>query len=218
MQYWDMQILLGFLIKDKAQMDYIESIKSSGRSLLILINGILDLSKIEAGRLELQYDYVNTQAYFSEFERIFSLRLAEKGHKFKLDISSDTPASIYIDDARMRQIILNLIGNAIKFTEKGMIILKVSVEFHPAGKSDIKDGKKVIDLRIEVSDTGIGIPEDMFEEVFKPFIQGQGQNVKKYGGTGLGLAITKRLLQLMNGTIDLNSKLNKGKHFHNQDT
>jgi signal transduction histidine kinase/CheY-like chemotaxis protein len=203
--------LLGFLIKDKTQVEYIESIKSSGRSLLILINGILDLSKIEAGRLELQYEYVNTRSYFSEFERIFSLRLSEKGLKFNLDISSETPAGIFIDDARMRQILLNLIGNAIKFTEKGTIRLKVYTEKRRAINASNKKAEEVIDLRIEVSDTGIGIPQEMTEEVFKPFIQ--GQNVKKYGGTGLGLAITKRLLQLMNGTIDLDSQINKGSTF-----
>jgi signal transduction histidine kinase/PleD family two-component response regulator len=205
--------LLGFLNKDKTQMEYIEAIKSSGRSLLILINGILDLSKIEAGRLELQYDYVNTQAFFSEFERIFSLRLSEKGLNFKFEISEDTPEGIYIDDARIRQIILNLIGNAIKFTEKGSILLKVSCLNPHIGKSSSEKEVKLADLRIEVSDTGIGIPHEMLEEVFKPFIQGQGQNVKKYGGTGLGLAITKRLLQLMNGTIDLESELNVGSTF-----
>jgi signal transduction histidine kinase/PleD family two-component response regulator len=205
--------LLGFLIKDKTQMDYIESIKSSGRSLLILINGILDLSKIEAGRLELQYEYVNSQSYFSEFERIFSLRLSEKNLKFNLEISPDIPAAIYIDDARMRQIMLNLIGNAIKFTDHGNIRLKVYTENSQAVSSSEEKAGDFINLRIEVSDTGIGIPKEMLEEVFKPFIQGQGQNVKKYGGTGLGLAITKRLLQLMNGTIDLDSHLNKGSTF-----
>jgi CheY-like chemotaxis protein len=113
----------------------------------------------------------------------------------------------------MRQIILNLIGNAIKFTESGTIGLKVYTEnLQIINPHDEKAGD-FVDLRIEVSDTGIGIPEEMLEEVFKPFIQGQGQNVKKYGGTGLGLAITKRLLQLMNGTIDLTSQLNRGSTF-----
>jgi signal transduction histidine kinase/CheY-like chemotaxis protein len=205
--------LLGFLVKNKTEQDYIESIKSSGRSLLILINGILDLSKIEAGRLDLQYEYVNSQSFFSEFERIFSLRLAEKGLKFILEISPDIPAGIFIDDARMRQIILNLIGNAIKFTENGTVKLKVNTEKQEVRKYSNKKAGEFVDLRIEVSDTGIGIPKDMLEEVFKPFIQGQGQNVKKYGGTGLGLAITKRLLQLMKGTIDLDSELNKGSTF-----
>jgi signal transduction histidine kinase/CheY-like chemotaxis protein len=205
--------LLGFMLEDKTQRDYIDSIKSSGRSLLTLINDILDLSKIEAGKLELQFEFVNSQSFFSEFERIFSLRLSQKGLKFILEISSGTPAGIYIDDARLRQIILNLIGNAIKFTEKGSIKLKVYSENpqiinYPKGKAE-----EFIDLIIEVTDTGIGISKEMQEDVFNPFVQGQGQNVKKYGGTGLGLAITQRLVQLMNGSIELDSQLNKGSSF-----
>ena len=194
--------LLGFMLEDKTQRDYIESIKSSGRSLLTLINDILDLSKIEAGKLELQFEFVNSQSFFSEFERIFSLRLSEKGLKFILEISSGTPAGIYIDDARLRQIILNLIGNAIKFTEKGSIKLKVYTENPQIINYSKEKTEEFIDLIIEVNDTGIGISKEMQEEIFNPFVQGQGQNVKKYGGTGLGLAITQRLVQLMNGTID----------------
>jgi len=205
--------LLGAMLEEKTQRDYLESIKSSGRSLLTLINDILDLSKIEAGKLELQFEYVNSQSFFSEFERIFSLRVSEKGLKFTLEISSGTPAGIFIDDARLRQIILNLIGNAIKFTEKGNIKLKVYTENpqiikYPGDKTD-----EFIDLIIEVTDTGIGISKEMQEEIFNPFVQGQGQSVRKYGGTGLGLAITQRLVHLMNGTITLQSHLKKGSTF-----
>jgi two-component system sensor histidine kinase EvgS len=205
--------LLGLMLEDKTQRDYIESIKSSGRSLLTLINDILDLSKIEAGKLELQFEFVNSQSFFSEFERIFSLRLSEKGLKFILEISSGTPAGIYIDDARLRQIILNLIGNATKFTENGSIKLKVYTENPQIIKYSKEKAEEYIDLIIEVMDTGIGISPEMQEEIFNPFVQGQGQNVKKYGGTGLGLTITQRLVQLMNGTIDLDSQLNKGSSF-----
>jgi signal transduction histidine kinase/PleD family two-component response regulator len=205
--------LLGFMLEDKTQRDYLESIKSSGRSLLILINDILDLSKIEAGKLELQFEFVNSQSFFSEFERIFSLRLSEKGLKFILEISSGTPAGIYIDDARLRQIILNLIGNAIKFTEKGSIKLKVYSENPQIINYSGEKTEEFIDLIIDVTDTGIGISKDMQEEIFNPFVQGQGQNIKKYGGTGLGLAISQRLVQLMNGTINLDSQLNRGSSF-----
>jgi len=205
--------LLGSMLEEKTQRDYLESIKSSGRSLLTLINDILDLSKIEAGKLELQFEYVNSQSFFSEFERIFSLRLSEKGLKFILDISSGTPAGIYIDDARLRQIILNLIGNAVKFTEKGSIRLKVYTENPQIIKYSKNKTEEFIDLIIEVNDTGIGISKEMREEIFNPFVQVQGQNVKKYGGTGLGMAITQRLVQLMNGSIELDSLLNKGSSF-----
>jgi|WetSurMetagenome_2_1015567.scaffolds.fasta_scaffold11476_3 signal transduction histidine kinase/DNA-binding NtrC family response regulator len=205
--------LLGFMLEDKTQRDYLESIKSSGRSLLILINDILDLSKIEAGKLELQFEFVNSQSFFSEFERIFSLRVSEKGLKFILEISSGTPAGLYIDDARLRQIILNLIGNAVKFTEKGSIKLKIYTENPQIVKYSKDKTEEFIDLIIEVRDTGIGISKEMQEEIFDPFVQVQGQDVKKYGGTGLGLAITQRLVQLMNGTITLNSQLKKGSTF-----
>jgi PAS domain S-box-containing protein len=205
--------LLGSLIKDKTQIEYIESIKTSGKGLLLLINGILDLSKIEAGRIELQYEYVNTRSFFSDFERIFSLRLSEKGLKFILDISSETPEGIFIDEARISQIILNLIGNAVKFTDKGSISLKVYTENLQVVEPEGKRTGEVTDLIIKVTDTGVGIPENMLEDVFKPFIQSQGQNIKKYGGTGLGLAISRRLLQLMNGTVGVDSKLNKGSTF-----
>ena len=205
--------LLGFMLEDKTQRNYLESIKSSGRSLLTLINDILDLSKIEAGKLELQFEYVNSQSFFSEFERIFSLRLSEKGLKFILDISSGTPAGIYIDDTRLRQIILNLIGNATKFTEKGSIRLNVHTENPQIIKYSKEKAEEYLDLIIEVRDTGIGISKEMQKEVFNPFVQGQGKNVKKYGGTGLGLAITQRLVQLMNGTIDVDSQLNRGSSF-----
>jgi len=205
--------LLGFMLEDKTQRDYLESIKSSGRSLLILINDILDLSKIEAGKLELQFEFVNSQSFFSEFERIFSLRLSEKGLKFILEISSGTPAGIYIDDARLRQIILNLIGNAIKFTEKGSIKLKVYSENPQIINYSGEKTEEFIDLIIDVTDTGIGISKEMQEEIFNPFVQVQGQDIKKYGGTGLGLAITHRLVHLMNGTIELQSQLNKGSSF-----
>lgn len=205
--------LLGFMLEDSTQRNYIESIKSSGRSLLTLINDILDLSKIEAGKLELQFEYVNSQSFFSEFERIFSLRLSEKGLKFILEISSGTPAGIYIDDARLRQIILNLIGNAVKFTERGSIKLKIYTENPQIIIYSKEKTEEFIDLIIEVTDTGIGISQEMQEEIFNPFVQGQGQNVKKYGGTGLGLAITQRLVQLMNGTINLDSQLNRGSSF-----
>ncbi len=205
--------LLGFMLEDKTQRDYVESIKSSGRSLLTLINDILDLSKIEAGKLELQFEFVNSQSFFSEFERIFSLRLSEKRLKFILEISSGTPDGIYIDDARVRQIILNLIGNAVKFTEKGNITLKVYTENPQITSSSNNKTEEFIDLIIEVTDTGIGISKEMQEEIFNPFVQVQGQNVKKYGGTGLGLAITYRLVHLMNGTITLQSGLNIGSSF-----
>jgi two-component system sensor histidine kinase EvgS len=203
--------LLSSTIIDQTQKDYINSIKSSGRSLLTLINDILDLSKIEAGKLEMEYDYVDTYSFFSEFERIFSLKVTEKDLKFILDITSGTPQGVYIDEARVRQIIFNLIGNAIKFTSEGKITLKVYTENPQIVSYSKEKTEELIDLIIEVKDTGIGISKELQEVIFEPFVQ--ERDYKHYGGTGLGLAITRRLTVLMNGTINLKSELGKGSTF-----
>lgn len=196
---------------NQTQKDYIKSIKSSGRSLLTLINDILDLSKIEAGKLDLEFDFINTHSFFSEFERIFSLKLSEKNLKFIVDISSDTPQGIYIDEARVRQIVLNLIGNAIKFTSNGNIVLKVFAEYTQSLNHAKEKSEYLIDLIIEIRDTGIGISKAMQEAIFEPFIQ--EKKFKHKGGTGLGLTISRRLLTLMDGTISVRSQPGKGSIF-----
>jgi len=203
--------LLGNTVIDQSQKDYVNSIKSSGRSLLTLINDILDLSKIEAGKLDLEYDYVDTYAFFSEFASIFSLKVSEKGLKFILDITSGTPAGIYIDEARLRQIVFNLIGNAIKFTSEGKIMLKVFTQNPQVVNYSKKKSEELIDLIIEVKDTGIGISKELQEAIFEPFVQ--ERDYKHYGGTGLGLAISRRLTLLMNGSISVQSKPGKGSTF-----
>ena len=205
--------LLGYMLEDKTQRNYLESIKSSGKSLLTLINDILDLSKIEAGKLEMQFEFISPVFFFSEFERIFSLELMEKGLELKMEVLSGTPAGLCVDEVRLRQILLNLIGNAIKFTDEGYI--KLSVWTENPQVIELKEGKteELIDLIIEVEDTGIGISIELNDEIFKPFSQQPGQSVKKYGGTGLGLAITQRLVKLMNGTIQLSSEVKKGSKF-----
>jgi PAS domain S-box-containing protein len=205
--------LLGFLVEDITQKKYLESIKSSGRGLLMLINDILDLSKIEAGKTELHFEFVDTRFFFSEFKQIFSLKVLEKELEFILDITSGTPAGIYIDEARLRQVLFNLLGNAIKFTEKGFVKLKVHTENHQVLIINEDKNLEYIDLIIEVEDSGIGISKEFQKEIFKPFVQQQEQSTKKYGGTGLGLAITLRLVELMNGTIELHSDYNEGSIF-----
>ncbi len=199
------------MLVDQVQKEYINSIISSGRSLLTLINDILDLSKIEAGKLEMEYEYVDTYSFFSEFEGIFSLIVSEKGLKFILDIASGTPAGIYIDEARVRQIVFNLIGNAIKFTSEGKIVLKVFAENPHIVNYSKERSVELIDLIIEVQDTGIGISKKLQEAIFEPFVQ--KRDSIKYGGTGLGLTITRRLTSLMNGTIHVYSKPGKGSTF-----
>jgi PAS domain S-box-containing protein len=203
--------LLSSLLTDETQKNYIESIKSSGRSLLTLINDILDLSKIEAGKLELEYDYVDSQFFFTEFEKIFALKAKEKGIKFIVEIQSGTPGGIYVDEPRLRQIVFNLVGNAIKFTDQGYVKLKVHTENIQIIEYKENTTEEFLDLIIEVEDTGIGISKEVMEEIFNPFIQARDQ--KNIGGTGLGLTITRRLTSLMNGTINLKSDLGKGSTF-----
>jgi two-component system sensor histidine kinase EvgS len=203
--------LLSTTSLDQSQKDYINSINSSGKSLLKLINDILDLSKIEAGKLELEYTYVDVYSFFYEFERIFSLKVSEKGLKLILEIAPGTPSGLYIDEARMRQIVLNLLGNAIKFTSKGIIKLKVLTSYSEKNSnSEEKDDNK-IDLVIEVNDTGIGISQELQDAIFEPFVQERGST--KYGGTGLGLTISRRLAGLMKGSISVESEPGKGSKF-----
>ncbi|RPH34495.1 MAG: PAS domain-containing hybrid sensor histidine kinase/response regulator [Bacteroidales bacterium] len=199
--------LLRYTIIDQTQKDYINSIESSGNSLLTLINDILDLSKIEAGKLDLELEYVDSSFFFSEFERVFSLKVSEKGLKFILMISSDMPSGIYIDEARVRQIIFNLIGNSVKFTREGFIKLNIFTE-NLANSTEKPEG--LIDVIIEVQDTGIGISKDLQKTIFEPFVQGKDF---KNRGTGLGLAITKKLLDIMDGTISILSEQGKGSTF-----
>lgn len=199
-------------ISDELQTSYLESIRSSGRSLLTLINDILDLSKIEAEKLELQYNPVDIFSFFKEIETIFSLKIKEKGLKFILDINKNLPVILHLDETRTRQILINLIGNAVKFTEEGYVKLSVeAINF----KNDFFEGKPVeyIDLTIEVEDTGIGIQKKSLEEIFKPFEQQELQSTKKYGGTGLGLTICKRLVKLMDGELTVTSEWGKGSTF-----
>jgi PAS domain S-box-containing protein len=203
--------LLGSTIIDQTQKGYVNSIKSSGKGLLTLINDILDLSKIEAGKLELEFDYVDTNAFFSEFERIFSLKVLEKGLKFDMEIASGTPPGVYIDESRVRQVIFNLLGNAIKFTKEGAIKLKVYTENPQIVNYPNDRSEEFIDLVIEVEDSGIGISRELQESIFQPFTQERGS--KYFGGTGLGLTISKRLLTLMNGSITVYSEIGKGSRF-----
>jgi signal transduction histidine kinase/CheY-like chemotaxis protein len=203
--------LLSNLVTNQTQKDYLSSIKSSGLVLMSLFNDILDLSKIEAGRMHLEYDFIDSRSFFSEFSKIFGFRVEEKGLYFKIEVSGSLPAFIKIDSVRMRQVILNLVGNSVKFTEKGGVTLRV---FHDNRTTNtLPDGTEVylIDLIIEVTDTGIGIPEEFQKQLFESFMQ--VRNRTNQSGTGLGLAISKRLAELMNGDISLQSKPGEGSTF-----
>ena len=207
-----MNAVLGFtdllmsLITDPREKSYLESISSSGKSLLMLINGILDLSKIEAGKMELSCEPVNPQTMFNEIAHLFSLQAAEKHLDFAVNITNDLPECLILDEVRIRQIMFNLIGNAVKFTDKGKIAVTVN-------QSNCRDDSSRINLAVAVEDTGIGIPAKHHQEIFDAFKQTDGQSTKRYGGTGLGLSITKRLIEMMGGTIDVESQEKKGTKF-----
>ncbi len=205
-----MNAIIGFselllkMVTDKKHKNYLDSIQTAGKTLLTLINDILDIAKIEAGRLDIHYDPIDPTSIFNELKQLFSLKMNEKGLKFIIDIDKTLPPALLLDETRLRQVLLNLTSNAIKFTQNGHI--KISIHQYQ------KDTNQ-IDLIIVVEDTGIGIPEDQQNKIFEAFQQMDGQCTRKYGGTGLGLAISKRLVEMMNGRISLKSQIGMGSLF-----
>ncbi len=189
---------------------YLTAIKSSGRSLLTLINDVLDLSKVEAGKFQLEYSAFNPKRVLAEIEQIFSQAIEKKSLEFSIKVNAKFPISIVLDEIRLRQILLNLVGNAVKFTHSGYI--KLSLHSTPV----LKDGNSddCVNIAIAVEDSGVGIPQAEQESVFGAFEQKLGQSHAQYGGTGLGLAITKRLVEIMGGSIYLTSEEGKGSTFH----
>lgn len=192
---------------DPLKKHYIENISASGNALLNLINDILDLSKIEAGKLELQYNAVSIHLLLQEMLTVFEHKVKDKGLNFIVDCDKSVPSSLILDEARLRQILINLISNAIKFTSHGHIQLSV----HAC--EAVEQTKSQIDLLIEVEDTGVGIPDDQQEKIFDAFEQTKGQKTVQYGGTGLGLTICSRLAEMMCGSIEVNSEVGKGSTF-----
>ncbi len=189
---------------DPKQKSYLKTILESGRTLLSLINDILDLSKIEAGRLEISPEFADIRAIAEEIKQLFVHKIEEKGIEFIIEFDSSFPRTIVIDEMRLRQILLNIVGNAIKFTEKGSVSIIVKL---------IEDRGGIIDFEIDIVDTGIGIAKENRDLIFDSFSQLSGIDQKKYGGTGLGLAISKRLCELMGGEISLDSEIGKGSRF-----
>lgn len=205
-----MNAILGFTeilinrVSDKADLEYLQTIHKSGKTLLAIINDILDLSKIESGRLDFSKENVDLRIVISDIKRIFSKQLSDKSLSFISEIPDDFPEMINTDDIRLRQILTNLVGNAIKFTEEGYI--KVCLDYQKGASGYDK-------LKIDIVDTGIGIPENERERIFKAFIQQSQQNARKYGGTGLGLTITKKLITGLGGSIKLNANQPNGSIF-----
>jgi len=189
---------------DEEQKEYLETIISSGEHMLSLINNILDLTKIEAGHLVLNWQTVEVKSVEKFILNKFKLEAAKKSVNIVFNISDDTPKNIITDDQRLHQILINLIGNALKFTNSGAVIVSIN----NANKNDDNRG-----LRISVQDTGIGMDAKTTKKIFAPFIQGDASTTKKYGGTGLGLSICKKLVVAMGGDIHVTSELNVGSTF-----
>jgi signal transduction histidine kinase/CheY-like chemotaxis protein len=186
------------------QRDYAETIRGSAESLLGILNEILDLSKMEAGRMTLAHAEFEMQSLVEEVVSAFAPPAAKKGLELVCAISPELPAALSGDAIRIRQVLVNLVGNAVKFTEKGDIL--VSAEL-------VSQTQESARVRISVRDTGIGIPKDRLESVFEAFTQVDGSSTRRFGGTGLGLTISKRLIELMGGKIAVESMLGTGATF-----
>ncbi|HSB69907.1 MAG TPA: GAF domain-containing protein [Candidatus Methylomirabilis sp.] len=187
------------------QREYLGMVKASADALLGIINEILDFSKIEAGRLELEPVRFSLDAVLGQTLRTLALRAHQKGLELACQVLPDVPDALVGDPGRLRQILLNLVGNAIKFTEAGEVIVRVEAA-SPAGEA--------LALHFAVTDTGIGIPPAQQQQIFQPFTQADGSTTRRYGGTGLGLTIASRLVELMGGRIWLDSDPGRGSTFH----
>lgn len=202
--------LLSVKLSDPQLSSYVDSIKSSGKSLLTLINDILDLSKIEAGKLSLQKEFIDIGFLIDDIKNIFSLKIEEKTLDLIINIDGMLPRFLYLDETRTRQILINLIGNAIKFTEEGFIKVKI---FSKIDIQEKKNKESTIKVIIEVEDSGSGIEKENLEKIFETFTQEDQHSTKRYGGTGLGLPISRKLVEIMGGSLTVSSELGSGSIF-----
>lgn len=189
---------------DTEQRQYVEILRNSGESLLVLINDILDFSKIEAGKLELERLNIDLKSWFDDFTTMMGVKAQEKNLVFICHIDSDVPRHVSGDPGRIRQILTNLTGNAIKFTHSGEVTVRLSLE------SQTEDSAFI---RFSVRDTGIGIPQNKIDSLFVKFTQVDASTTRKFGGSGLGLAISNQLAELMGGKIYVESVEGIGSHF-----
>jgi PAS domain S-box-containing protein len=190
---------------DLEQREYLDSVRLSADSLLTIINEILDFSKIEVGKLSLEPIEFSLRDNLGQAMKTLAIRAYEKNLELAYYVPPELPDLIVGDPTRLRQIILNLVGNAIKFTEKGEVVVRVELEAQEA------DG---LSLRFSISDTGIGIPPEKQKLIFDPFTQADASTTRQYGGSGLGLSISKRLIEMMQGRIWLESEVGKGTTFY----
>lgn len=198
--------LLTDKIENKENLEFIKGIHSSGKNLLMLINDILDLSKIEAGKMEMVNEPVNIKQLCEDIKQMFTIKAKSSNLFFDIDVNPNIPDYILLDETRLRQILFNLVGNAIKFTHDGGV--KIVVD-----SLDKNIQSSIIDLTIKVIDTGIGIADDQQSIIFQAFRQKEEQSTRRYGGTGLGLTITKRLVEMMGGEITVESEVGRGSEF-----
>jgi PAS domain S-box-containing protein len=202
------------------QRDFVQTIRNSGESLLIIINDILDFSKIEAGRMELEESPFDLRECVENTLELFSFRARNKGLELGCLINPGVPKAIFGDPTRVNQNLVNLIGNAIKFTERGEIVVsidarKVQKQFHSqAHQEERNQNDSWFELHFAICDTGIGIQPDRLKFLFQAFSQADSSTARRYGGTGLGLAISKRLAEMMGGRIWAESEPDKGSTFH----
>jgi len=190
---------------NEEQVDYVRTIKTCGESLLTIINEILDFSKLESGNIELEYKPLSISVLIEDIFALLQEKVNKKNVELLYLIDKDVSDSIYGDVTRLRQIILNLVNNAIKFTKEGEIVIAVKKS------KSLGDGNII--LQFSIKDTGLGIPKDKFDKLFKPFSQVDSSTTRKYGGTGLGLIISKKLSEAMGGHIWLTSEYKKGTTF-----
>ncbi len=206
-----MNAILGFSellrneLRDAKHRKYVQSIRFSAASLLQLINDILDMSKIEAGVMELRSEPTDPREICDFIRTLFFESALKKGLKLECHLAPDLPRALLIDRVRLRQILVNLVGNAIKFTDCGQVDVRISSQKQP--------GSSQVTLAIEVMDTGVGIPQDKQDAIFKPFVQAGAHREKEIQGTGLGLSIVKRLMEMMGGAVTVASTPGKGSVF-----
>lgn len=207
-----MNAILGFgeLMVGEAKTDkerrYAQSIVRSGHSLLQIINDILDLSKIEAGMMEIHATPTDVREQAAFVQQLFNTQANARGVEMRVEIAQDVPHSLMLDSTRLRQVLINLTGNAFKFTEKGRVTLRF-------GGNREGDTRPLYRLVVEVADTGVGIPPERQAEIFKPFVQAKVKRDAENRGTGLGLAIVRRLADLMRGSVSVQSKVGEGSTF-----
>ncbi len=190
---------------DPKQLDYLTKIQKSSKALLGIINDVLDFSKIEAGKLKIEYVNFDLEQVMSTVSNFISQKVYDKGLELSIKISKDVPFNLIGDPLRLGQVLTNFCSNAVKFTEKGEVIIHVDV---------VEKREQEVKLLFKVEDTGIGLTRDQKNKLFKPFTQADSSTTRKYGGSGLGLVISKNLAELMDGEVWVESKYGEGSTFH----